>query len=158
MCWIAPEMPGREVELRRDGLAGLADLARVREPARVHHRARRGDRAAERLGQLVAELEVLGLAEPAAAGHEEVGVLDVHVGAALLAARDHLRLRGPRRQLDVDVDDLGRAAVALGRVEGVQPADDDARLADVADVGDLRVLEDRALGDQLAVLRRLHAR
>ena len=78
---------GREVELRRDRLAGLADLRRVREPARVDDRARRGDGAAERAGELLAEVEVLGLAEPAAAGHEEVGVLDVDVGTALLAAR-----------------------------------------------------------------------
>src|SRR4051794_1917263 len=86
---------GGEVELRRDRLAGLADLRRVREPAGVDHRAGGGDSAAERTGELLAEVEVLGLAEPAAAGHEEVCVLDVDVGAALLAAGDHLRLRRP---------------------------------------------------------------
>ena len=37
-------------------------------------------------------------------------------------------------------------------VERVQAADDDARLADVVDVHDRRVLEDRPLGDELAVL------
>ncbi|HEY5814850.1 MAG TPA: hypothetical protein VIS95_00745, partial [Solirubrobacterales bacterium] len=47
------------------------------------------------------------------------------------AALDQLRLRGPGRELDLDVDHLGRAA-ALLRVEGVEPADDDAGLADVA--------------------------
>ena len=77
---------GREVELRRDRLAGLADLRRVRIPARVDDRARRGDRAAERLGERLAELEALGLAEAAAAGDEDVRALDVDVGAALLAA------------------------------------------------------------------------
>src|SRR5688500_8175119 len=40
---------GGEIQLRRDGLARLADLPRVREPARVHHRARRRDGPAERL-------------------------------------------------------------------------------------------------------------
>ena len=40
--------PDRDVELRRDGLAGLADLRRVRVPAGVDDRARRRDRAAER--------------------------------------------------------------------------------------------------------------
>ena len=37
-------------------------------------------------------------------------------------------------------------------VEGVEAADDDAGLGDVADVGDLGVLQDRPLDDQLAVL------
>src|SRR3954469_9191850 len=38
--------PRREVELRRDGLARLADLGGVRVPSRVDDRARGGDRAA----------------------------------------------------------------------------------------------------------------
>ena len=59
LCWIAPEMPQRDVELRRDGLAGLADLGRVRVPARVDDRARRGDRAAERRRELLDQREVL---------------------------------------------------------------------------------------------------
>ena len=65
---------------------------------------------------------------------------------------DHLRLGRPLGELDVDVHDLGRAA-ALVLVERVEAADDDPGLGDVADVGDLRVLQDRALGDELAVLR-----
>src|SRR4051794_19909482 len=59
-----PRDAGREVELRRNGLAGLADLARVGEPACVDDRARCCDRAAERARELLAEVEVLGLAEP----------------------------------------------------------------------------------------------
>ena len=43
--------PARDVELRRDGLARLADLARVRVPACVDDRPRRGDGAAESLGE-----------------------------------------------------------------------------------------------------------
>src|SRR5262249_38300170 len=82
---------------------------------------------------------------------EDVGVLDVDVLAALLAAGDHLGLRRPGRELDLDVDDLG-AAAALDGVERVEAADDDPRLADVTDVGDLRVLEDRPLRYELAVL------
>src|SRR4051794_38132653 len=108
---------GRQVELRRDRLAGLADLRRVRIPARVDDRARRGDRAAERLGQRLAELEALGLAEPASAGDEDVRALDVDVGAALLAAHDHRRLRGERRQLDRDVLDLGGRVARRRRLE-----------------------------------------
>ena len=56
--------------------------------------------------------------------------------------------------LEADVDVLygGRAVSGLDGVEGVQAADDDARLADVADVHDLGVLQDRPLGDELAVL------
>src|SRR5829696_5963911 len=143
----------REVQLRRDGLARLPDLRRVGVPAGVDHRARRGDGAAERLGELLAELEALRLAEPAAAGHEEVGVLDVHVGAALLAALDHRRLEGVRGELDLHVLDRCLAGAVLGGLERVEAADDDAGLADIAHVDDRRVLEDRSLGDELAVLR-----
>ena len=47
--------------------------------------------------------------------------------------------------------DLGGSARLTG-IERVQAADDDPRIGHVADVGDLGVLEDRALGDELAVL------
>src|SRR3954462_8018226 len=144
---------GREVQLRSDRLAGLADLCRVRVPAGIDHRARGGNRAAERLGEVLTELEALGLAQAAAAGHEDVGVLDVHVGAALLAALDHRRLGRPRRQLHVDVLDLSRAVARLADLERVQAADHHDRLADVVHGHDRRVLQDRALGDELAVLR-----
>src|ERR1700742_1310721 len=142
---------GRQIQLGRDRLAGLTDLGGVRVPAGVDDRAGRRDGAAHRLGQFLALLEALGSAEAAASTDEDVGVLDVDVGATLLAALDHRRLGRPGRELDVDVDDLSRAA-ALAGVEGVETADDDARLADVTDVGDLGVLEDRSRGDQLAVL------
>src|SRR4051794_15531701 len=59
----------REVQLRRDRLAGLADLGRVRVPAGVDDCTGRRDGPAERLRELLAQLEALGLAEPAAAGH-----------------------------------------------------------------------------------------
>src|SRR3954447_8114759 len=87
----------RQVELRCDRLTGLADLRRVRVPAGVHHRAGRCDGAAEgtreRLGEL---LKALGLAQTAATADQQVGVLDVHVGTTLLAARAHLCLGRPR--------------------------------------------------------------
>src|SRR5690242_3159955 len=53
--------PGRQVELRRHRLAGLADLGRVGVPAGVDHRARRRDGAAERARELLERLEALGL-------------------------------------------------------------------------------------------------
>src|SRR4051795_5491499 len=104
-----PGDAGRQVELGRDRLAGLPDLGRVGVPAGVDHRARRGDRAAERARELLELLEALGLAEAATAGHQDVGVLDVDVGAALLAAGDHGRLERVRREVDLDVLDGGVA-------------------------------------------------
>src|SRR5215210_2333560 len=96
-----------EIQLRRDGLARLADLGGVGVPARVDHRARGRDRAAERARELLERLEALGLAEAAPARDEHVGVLDVHVGAALLAALDHLRLQGVLGEVDLHVLDRG---------------------------------------------------
>src|SRR4051794_40351001 len=143
--------PRREVQLRRDGLARLADLRRVGVPAGVDDRAGRGDGgvAAERLGEVVAELEALGLAEAAAAGDQDAGALDVDVGAALLAARDDRGLLRLRRQLGGHVLD-GRVGARLLDLERVEAADDDA-LALVARGRDRRVAQDRALGGELAV-------
>src|SRR5690349_5170122 len=64
----------REVQLRGDGLARLADLGGVGVPAGVDHGAGRRDGAAERARELFERLEALGLAEAAAAGDEDVGV------------------------------------------------------------------------------------
>ena len=73
-----------------------------------------------------AELEALGLAEAAAAGDEDVGVLDVDVGAALLAALDHRRLASSRSESSTSTSStVGRAAAGLGDLERVQAADDD---------------------------------
>src|SRR3954464_15315870 len=115
---------GGQVELRRDRLAGLADLPGVREPARVHHGARGGHRAAHGTGELLEHLEALGLAEAAAAGDQDVGVLDVDVGAALLAALDHLGARREVLEVDLHVLDRGVAA-GLAGLERVQAADHD---------------------------------
>src|SRR3954451_24706433 len=152
---------GRQVELRRDRLAGLADLGRVGVPARVDHRARRRDRAAERARQLLELLEAFGLAQTATAGDQDVGVFDVDVGAALLAARGHRGLQRVRREVDGEVLDRGVPGAVLVCLERVQAADDHAHLRAVVDLRDRRVLEDRALGDELSVLgpdrRDLHA-
>src|SRR4051795_3036362 len=149
-----------EVELRRHRLAGLADLGGVRPPAGVDHRAGGGDGAAERAREVLERLEALGLAQAAAAGHEDLRVLDVHVGAALLAALEHLGLLRVRLELDVEVFDRG-AAAGLLELERVQATDDHADVGAVVHARDLAVLEDRALGDELAVLhtdvRDLHA-
>ena len=45
----------RDVELRRHGLAGAADLALHRQPAVVADRPRRGELGAQRLGQLLGD-------------------------------------------------------------------------------------------------------
>src|SRR4051794_30043144 len=105
----------REVQLRRDGLARLADLRRVGVPAGVDHGARGGDGgvAAERRGQVLGELEALRLAQAATAGDEDARTLDVDVGAALLATGDDVGLLGLSRQLGRDALDRGVARAGL---------------------------------------------
>src|SRR5919108_2781489 len=51
-----------QVQLRRDGLAGLADLGGVRVPAGVDDGTCGGNRPTERSGELLAQLESLGVA------------------------------------------------------------------------------------------------
>src|SRR5215216_1584457 len=115
---------GRQVQLRRDRLARLADLGGVGVPARVDHRTGCRNGAAHHAGELLELLEALGLAEAAAAGDEDVGVLDVHVGAALLAALDHRRLEAVLREVDLHVLDRGGAGAGLAGLERVQAPDD----------------------------------
>src|ERR1035437_6413598 len=54
-----------------DGLARLADLHRVRNPARVDHRPAGADRATDQGGKLLEELEVLVVTEPATAADDD---------------------------------------------------------------------------------------
>ena len=109
LCWIAPEIPAARYSFGATvlpvwpiwaayGYQPASTTARVAATALLPPNAG---------GELLGELEALGLAETAAAGDEDVRALDVDVRAALLAALDHLRLRRPRRVLDVDVDHLG---------------------------------------------------
>ena len=90
----------RDVELRRHGLAGLADLRGVRVPACVDDGARRADGAAERACELLGERELLGRAESAAAGDDDVGVLDRRAARLLELLVDDLR--APRVRLELD--------------------------------------------------------
>src|SRR5215218_3194076 len=139
---------GGEVELRRHRLAGLADLGGVRVPAGIDHRAGRRHGPAHHARELLERLEALGLAEAAAAGDEDVGVLDVHVGAALLAALDHLRLERVRLEVHLHVLDRRAGVARLSRLEGVQAPDDHPEVRAVVHVGDRGVLKDRSLGDE----------
>src|SRR5271165_3779399 len=55
-----PGNAGGDIELRPDRLAGLADLPIGRRPALLHARARATPFAAERVGERLYELEILG--------------------------------------------------------------------------------------------------
>ncbi|MCY1235039.1 hypothetical protein D9M72_476430 [compost metagenome] len=57
----------RHVQLRRDDLAGLADLPVVGRVAGVHGSARGAERGAQLVGQRIQDLEVLGAAQAAPA-------------------------------------------------------------------------------------------
>ena len=113
--------PEREVELGLDDLAGLADLLGVRDPAGVDGRPRRPDRAAERLRELLDELEALRAADAAAAGDDDPGLLDRGGGAGLLDAIDDRDLRQTELAEGVDAirpcpaDAAGSAETTFGR-------------------------------------------
>src|SRR5439155_13737278 len=98
-------------------LARLADLRGIRVPTGVDYRARRSDRAAERLGQLLDLCEALRPAEAAPAGHDHVGVLDRRPFSLLVRLLDHRRREREVLQPRFEGHDL-RAAAALRRLEG----------------------------------------
>ena len=73
-CWIAPEMPIADVELRRDDLAGLADLVVVRHEAGIDGGARGAERGTELVGERFEQrVVVLAAAQAAAAGNDDLG-------------------------------------------------------------------------------------
>ena len=148
--------PDRDVQLRRDRLAGLTDLRRVRVPARVDDGARRGDRAAERLGEVLDEREALGPAEAAPAGDDDVGLLDRRARPA----RPPSPARPARRAASA-----ARASPATSRTSAAPPVSTGSKLPErnrpsrgsrrPPHVDPDRVGERRALADQrLAVLAR----
>ena len=65
--------PDRKVQLRRYGLAGAADLIFARQPFRIDDRPRCADRAANRLGEIEDQIEILLLLQAAAAGNDDRG-------------------------------------------------------------------------------------
>ena len=147
--------PGREVQLRRDGLAGLADLRRVRIPAGVDDRARRRDRACCRRTPSRAPRPARSPRPCRARGRRRRGCRRPRCRRRRRAARR----AGPSSpwsrtaSSSTSTSTTSARAVAVSRdLERVDPADDDPEVAPVAGDRDLRVLEDRALGDELAVL------
>src|SRR5436190_13368582 len=90
--------PDGDVDLRPDGLAGLADLHREGGPARVDHGARGADGgAADRAGELLQESEIAGVSEPAPTGDDDLRILEPHTLALLLVPLEPPRASALRR-------------------------------------------------------------
>ena len=94
-----------DVQLRGDGLAGLADLELVGVPAGVGGGTRGADSGTERVGQRLDDAEALGPAHATPTGDHDGSLGEV--GTTALGLHDPIgdarRLRGIR-ELDGDVD------------------------------------------------------
>src|SRR5262249_51470616 len=104
----------RDVQLRRDGLTGLAHLELARVVARVDRGARRTDSGAERVGQFLDHAEVLGAADTTAARHDDAGLGELRTvtGDGGVTLGDLGRVLGLSRYLDAH--DLARTVGRLG--------------------------------------------
>ena len=70
--------PASNIQLGRDGLAGLADLVRVRDPAGVDSGTGSADRGAQRISQrLDVGLKAFRTTDAAAAGNDDVGAFQI---------------------------------------------------------------------------------
>ena len=113
--------PEREVELRLDDLAGLADLLGVRDPARIDRRTRRADRAAERRGELADEREPVRAADAAAARDDDPSRPRSDAAAASATIRSTTAAGGPSGAAGAAVasttpgDAAASAVTAFGR-------------------------------------------
>src|SRR5205814_2577464 len=105
-----------DVELGRDALPRLADLGRVRIPTGVDNRSRCSNSAAERLRELLHELEVLRPAEPATSGDDHLGLLERRPLALGVRLLDHGRGGGEILQLEGGLGNF-RLAPGLLRIE-----------------------------------------
>ena len=105
----------REVQLRRDRLAGAADLPLHRQPAGVADRARRRELGAERLGELLRDGDVLLLLDAAADRDDALGLRQIDRLLRFLERR--FRLLTDRRRVDVDA----RARAPAARLPFAQP-------------------------------------
>src|SRR5690606_10100831 len=100
----------RDVQLRGDDLAGLADLHLVGAVAGVDRGARGAHGGAEPVGELVDDVEILGRADAAAAGDHAPGTLQV---GAVRAARGQADVAGVGGQVGPDAGGFDRCAAAL---------------------------------------------
>src|SRR5690606_8328339 len=82
-----PGDPGRQVELRRDGLAGLPDLELVRVVAGVGRRPGGADRPAEQVSELLQQPEPLRAADSSTAGDDLRGLGELRPGPRRLGDR-----------------------------------------------------------------------
>ncbi len=94
----------RDVQLRRHGLTGLADLELARVVTRVDRGAGGTDGTAQRVGQLFDDREAVGAADTATTGDHDAGLgeLGTVTGDGGLALGDLGRVLGLGRDLDVD--------------------------------------------------------
>jgi electron transfer flavoprotein alpha subunit len=129
---------GGQIELRRDGLARLADLGGVRVPAGVDDRAGRGDGAAER--------PILGDSSISTSTYKDKGIIigrlnafeaketggsatveDVQVELSPWSTKAKMVQRGEQRGADVDIegaDILVAGGRGLGKAEGFELCDE----------------------------------
>ena len=71
-----------DVQIGRDGLAGLTDLMRVRNPARIDSGTARADGGAQRLRQFDDRREAFRSAHAASAGHDDARIVETHFAFA----------------------------------------------------------------------------
>src|ERR687891_2371775 len=92
-----------DVHLGANRLARLADLVAVRNPAGVDDGAARADGSvSDRLSKLVEEPEIRRVLQAAAAGDDDLRVLELRTGRSFLVAFDPLRRPQVIGDLDVD--------------------------------------------------------
>src|SRR5690606_16302326 len=99
------------VQLGRDDLAGLADLHLVGAVAGVDRGAGGAHGGAQLVGELVHDVEVLGGADTATAGHDPLRGLQVRT---VRAARGQADKAGVRRQGRVNAGGFDGGAATLG--------------------------------------------
>src|SRR5918994_1624879 len=104
-----------DVHLGANRLSRLADLVAVRNPAGVDDGAARAHGGvSDRLGKLVEQPEIRRVLQTAAAGDDDLRVLELRTGRSFLVAFDALRRPQIVGDLDVDRHDVRVSADAFG--------------------------------------------
>ena len=111
----------RDVQLRRDGLAGAADLALHGQPPRIADGTRRRELRAERRRELLRRARSLLALDPAADRHDALRLRQVDRSLRLLKRR--VRLLPDRGRIDGRLDHPHGRRAAPGRLVRAKRAD-----------------------------------
>ncbi len=103
----------RKIYIRANSLSSLSNLQILALPAGIHNRTGAAHCTADRLSQIIKDLEILRASHTAAAGHENLSVHDIHCVGEVLDNLDDLHILVIRCESRIELLDHSLRALFL---------------------------------------------